>query len=145
MFWKEKKSLWKEKSILCCSKINSCRSIPGNILTFYISYFFTKLRHFSSSFLSWPPWAMLLIFAFQKCWTTLHQFSFIYDQLHFFILGQPRPLFYLFSSFQTHIITIFTTNKCEKLSCPSSIQCRDSNSWPLEHESPPINTRPRYN
>ena len=26
--------------------------------------------------------------------------------------------------------------------CPSSIQCRDSNSRPLEHESPPITTRP---
>ena len=70
----------------------------------------------------------------------MHQFSFIYDQLHFFILGQPRPLFYLFSSFQTHIITIFTTNKREK--CPSSIRCRDSNSRPLEHESSPITTRP---
>ena len=52
---------------------------------------------------------------------------------------QPRPLFHLFSSFQTHI-TIFTTNKCEK--CPSSILCRDSNSQPLEYESPPITTRP---
>ena len=26
--------------------------------------------------------------------------------------------------------------------CPSSIWCWDSNSWPLEHESPPIITRP---
>ena len=26
--------------------------------------------------------------------------------------------------------------------CPSSIQCRDSNPRPLEHESPPITTRP---
>ena len=26
--------------------------------------------------------------------------------------------------------------------CPSSIWCRDSNSYLLEHESPPINTRP---
>ena len=53
-------------------------------------------------------------------------------------MGQPRPLFNLFSSFQTHI-TIFTTNKCEK--CTSSIQYRDSNSQPLEHESHPITTR----
>ena len=27
--------------------------------------------------------------------------------------------------------------------CPSSIQCCDSNRWHLEHESPPITTRPR--
>ena len=57
----------------------------------------------------------------------------------FFKLGQPWPLFHLFSTFQTHI-KIFTTNKCEK--CPSSIQSRDSNLRPLEHESPPITTRP---
>ena len=53
--------------------------------------------------------------------------------------GQPRPLFNLFSSFQTHI-KIFRTNKSEK--CPSSIWCRDSNSWSLERQSPPITTRP---
>ena len=34
----------------------------------------------------------------------------------------------------------FTTNRYEKI-CPSSIQCKDSNSQPLEHESPPITTR----
>ena len=28
-------------------------------------------------------------------------------------MGQIRPLFHFFSSFQTHI-TIFTTNKCKK-------------------------------
>ena len=54
-------------------------------------------------------------------------------------MGPPWPLFHLFSSFQTHI-TIFSTNKCEK--CPSSMWCQDSNSQPMEHESPPIITRP---
>ena len=44
-----------------------------------------------------------------------------------------------FLSFQTNI-TILTTNKCEK--CPSSIRCWDLNQHPLEHESPPITTRP---
>ena len=56
--------------------------------------------------------------------------------INFFKLNQPRPLFHLFSCFQS----IFTTNIYEK--CPSSIQCRDSNSRPLEHESPPVTTRP---
>ena len=56
-----------------------------------------------------------------------------------FFNGPTPASFYLFSSFQTHI-TIFTTNKCEK--CPSSIWRWDSNSWPLEHESPPITTTP---
>ena len=54
--------------------------------------------------------------------------------------GQPRPLFVYFRSFQTNIITIFTTNICEK--CPSSIQCRDLNPRPLECEPLPITTRP---
>ena len=57
----------------------------------------------------------------------------------FFKNGPTPASFHLFSSFQTHI-TIFTTNKCEK--CPSSIWCWDSNSQPLEHEFPPITTRP---
>ena len=48
-------------------------------------------------------------------------------QMLTFLMGHPRPLFHLFSSFQTNF-TIFTTNKCEK--CPSSIRCWDSNPWP---------------
>ena len=53
-------------------------------------------------------------------------------------MGQPRPLFYLISSFQTHY-KFYNKYLCEK--CPSSIQCWDSNSQPAEHESPPITTR----
>ena len=55
-------------------------------------------------------------------------------------MGQPRPLFNSFSSFQTNTSN-FTTNMYVK-KCPSRIRCRDSNSWPLEHEPPPITTRP---
>ena len=47
----------------------------------------------------------------------------------------------LFRSFQTNN-TIFTTNQCEKMSCPSWIRRQDSNPRPLEHESPTITTRP---
>ena len=56
-----------------------------------------------------------------------------------FNMGQPRPLFRLFSSFQTKI-PIFTTNKCEQ--CPSSIRRWYSNPQHLDNESPPITTRP---
>ena len=59
--------------------------------------------------------------------------------LFFKKMGQLRPLFHLFSSLQTHI-TIFTTKNVKK--CSSSILCWDSNSRPLDHESPPITTRP---
>ena len=52
--------------------------------------------------------------------------------------ANPGLFFIYFHSF-THI-TIFTSNKCEK--CPFSIRCQDSNSQPLEHESPPITIRP---
>ena len=55
-------------------------------------------------------------------------------------MAQPRPLFFMYATFQTHI-TNFTTNRyVEK--CPSSIWCWDLNSRPLKHESPPITTRP---
>ena len=57
-------------------------------------------------------------------------------------LGQPRPLFRLFSVFQRNIITNFTSDQCEKLSCPSSIRRQDSNPRPPEREPPPITTRP---
>ena len=55
-------------------------------------------------------------------------------------MGQPRPLYHIFLSFQTHI-TNFTTNRYVK-KCPSSIWCQDSNSRHLEDESPLITTRP---
>ena len=51
-----------------------------------------------------------------------------------------QTFFVYFRSFQTNIVTIFATNKCEK--CPSSIRCRDSNSQPSDYESPPLTTRP---
>ena len=53
-------------------------------------------------------------------------------------MGQPALFFVYFSFFQTHI-TIFTTNKCEKMSAQYTVP--DTNSQPLEHESPPITTR----
>ena len=55
-------------------------------------------------------------------------------------MGHPRPLFRLFLSFQTNN-TIIRTNKCEKV-MTTSLRRRDSNTWPSEHESPPITTKP---
>ena len=54
-------------------------------------------------------------------------------------MGQPRPLFHLFLSFQT---TLQILQQINVKKCPSSIRCWDSNSRPLEHEFPPITTRP---
>ena len=54
-------------------------------------------------------------------------------------MGQPRPLFVYFLSFQTNN-RIFTTNICEK--CLSSIQCRDSNPRPSQRQSLLITIRP---
>ena len=59
------------------------------------------------------------------------------------LMGQPRPLFIYLLLFK-HTLIFFTINRYVK-KCPSSILCRDcqdSNSRPLEHESPPITTRP---
>ena len=63
-----------------------------------------------------------------------------YFQKCYLKMGQPRPLFCLFSSFQTNI-TNFTTNMNVK-KCPSSIRRWDSNSQPSDYESPPLTTRP---
>ena len=56
----------------------------------------------------------------------------------------PASFFFIFGLFQTNIITIFTTDLCEKMSCPSSIRHRDSNPRPLDGEPPPITTRPVF-
>ena len=53
----------------------------------------------------------------------------------------PASFLFIFALFK-QTIQFFTTNQCEKMSCPSSIRRKDSNPWPLERESPPITTRP---
>ena len=52
----------------------------------------------------------------------------------------PGLFFVYFRSFQTNINTILQQINVKK--CPSSIRRWDSNPWPSDHESPPINTRP---
>ena len=55
-------------------------------------------------------------------------------------MGQPWPLFHLFSSFQTNIKQFSQQTYVKKF--PSSKWGRDSNPQPSEHECPPITTRP---
>ena len=54
-------------------------------------------------------------------------------------MGQPRPLFRLFSVFSKNIIQFLQINVKK---CPSSKQRWDSNQRPFEHELSPITTRP---
>ena len=61
----------------------------------------------------------------------------------FFKNGQPRPLFRLFMVFSNKQYKFYNKSMW-KMSCPSSTWCRDSNSRPLEHESPPITTGPGF-
>ena len=56
-------------------------------------------------------------------------------------MGHPRPLYHLFSYYQTNFRSL-TTIVCGKILCPSGIRRRDSNPQPLEHESTPITTKP---
>ena len=51
-----------------------------------------------------------------------------------FMLNGPSSASFSFY-FRLFKQTILATNKCEK--CPSSIWCRDLNSRPAEHKSPP--------
>ena len=63
------------------------------------------------------------------------------NQIIFFLkMGQPRPLLRWFSVFSNKHYKFLQKIFVKK--CPSSVQCRDSNSWSLERESPPITTRP---
>ena len=50
-------------------------------------------------------------------------------------------LFFIYFCILKPTITNFKTNKYVK-KCPSSVRCWDSNSQPLDHESPLITTRP---
>ena len=57
-------------------------------------------------------------------------------------MAQQRPLFCFFSVFSNKHRYNFYNKSMWKTSCPSSILSRDSNPWPLEHDPPPITTRP---
>ena len=59
--------------------------------------------------------------------------------LTFFKMGQPRPLFRLFSVFSNKHYKFLQQIYVKK--CPSSIWCRDSNPQPSQREYPPITTR----
>ena len=69
-----------------------------------------------------------------------HIFKWSHD---YFLKNGPIPasFSFIFGLFK-QTIQFFTTNQCEKMSCPSSIRHRDSNPRPSERESPPITTRP---
>ena len=64
------------------------------------------------------------------------------DKTAFFFkkMGQPRPLFHFYVCLFKH--TLQFLHKINVKKCPSGTQCQDSNSQPLEHESPSITTRP---
>jgi len=60
----------------------------------------------------------------------------------YFLKNGPSPVSFsfIFGLFQTNINKILQQINVKK--CPSGIQHWDSNPRPLEHESPPITTRP---
>ena len=73
------------------------------------------------------------------CKRSMTMLSAFVVALLLFKWANPSLFYCLFQSFQTNIITIFSTNMCEK--CPLSIRCRDSNPQPWAHESPSIPIR----
>ena len=54
--------------------------------------------------------------------------------------NNTRQMPFLASFSISMVIVAFKSTNC--FLCPSSIQCQDSNSQPLEHEPPPITTIP---
>ena len=82
----------------------------------------------------------LFVWIGRSGWTIEAEWILLNFPFVFFIkMGQPWPLFRLFSVFSNKHYK-FLQQICEK--CPSSIWCRDSNPRPLARESPPITTRP---
>ena len=54
--------------------------------------------------------------------------------------ANPASFSFIFGLFKQTLLQFLQQIKCEK--CPSSIQCRDSNSQPTDYQSPPLTTRP---
>ena len=77
-----------------------------------------------------PSWPLFCLFSFPSSTNR-------YDG--FFKWANPGLFFIYFRLFK-HALQFLQQINVNK--CPSSIRCRDSNSQPLEHESPPITTRP---
>ena len=74
----------------------------------------------------------------QTCEKNSEHFSNSFNNI--FVNWANPGLFFIFRLYKTHI-TNFTINRYVK-KCPFSKRCHDSNSRPLEHESPLITTRP---
>ena len=67
--------------------------------------------------------------------------SFMHFTILVFIKWADRGLFLIYFRLFKHTLNLFL-QQIHVSKCPSSIWCRDWNSRPLEHESPPIITRP---
>ena len=75
-----------------------------------------------------------------NCWVAIFGPLLIVQLSHVLIkMGQPRPLFNLFSVFSIKYYNS-ATNQCEK--CPSCSLHLDLNSRPSDYESPHLTTRP---
>ena len=108
-------------------------------VTFLLHWYLSQYvwRHSNcSAFLTSPGWVGWLPATRQN---TRHNFWTTRELGKGFSKKLTNPdLFFIFLSFQTQI-EIFQQINVKK--CPSSKWCKDSNSQPLEHESPPITTR----
>ena len=69
------------------------------------------------------------------------QLRLVSTQVQVFLNGPTPASFSFISVFSKLNYKFYNTQVCEK--CPSGIWCQDSNSQPLEHESPAITNRPR--
>ena len=79
---------------------------------------------------------------FLKDFTNKESSSCFYKILNIFLKNGPTPasFSFIFVFSNTHYNLFIQQMNVKK--CPSSLRCQDSNSRPLEHESPPITTRP---
>ena len=116
---------------MTCKTKSECSSLASN------SYCFQKFVYGIES---------RCLQLFYDSWLQLERIlkSSVFDSRYPFFKkwASPGLFFVYFRSFQSNIITIFTTDQCEKMSCPSSIWRQDSNPQPSEREPPPITRAP---
>ena len=84
-------------------------------------------------------WMRLKIISWKIVLTEDTKLIFLFD--NWFFLKRANPGLFFFSFYLFKHVTNFTTDTFGE-KCPSSILCRDLNSWPLEHEPPTVTTRP---
>ena len=86
-------------------------------------------------------WCLAPFLMFRDCDCNFEiVFYNFFDRKQFFVKRAKHVLFFIY--FCLFKLALQFLQQIYVRKCPYSKWCQESNSWPLEHESPPITTRP---